>query len=162
MLPTLLLSLAYAGNPLLVETFDAAPASTGWNVINGAQVGLGAESRVLVEDGALVLRVAPTDQQFKAVQRTVALGGASKIKVSARMRTESVDPVPAKYDNCQVYVQFPGGKVQPIEPLWGTKPWASQERVFTVPPGVTEVSVGVFLSMPGAAWFDDLRVEAVE
>ena len=80
-----------------MEGFDTTTLD-GWTVKDGAQVGTGAESRYAVKEGALVLRVGADDQRFKALLRTVPLGGATSIRVRARMRTEGVDPAPARFD----------------------------------------------------------------
>ncbi len=161
MLALVAVALAADPRPLLVERFDAAEPP-GWTVTDGAQVGSGPRSVGKVEEGALALRVAPTDQRFVAWTRSVPVDGATWIRVSARTRTEGVDPSAARFDNCNLFVRFPGGRVQAPKVFTGTNPWTPIEAVYPVPDGATSVEIGLFLSMPGAAWFDDVVVEAYD
>jgi len=52
--------------------------------------------------------------------------------------------------------------VQALRVFAGTNPGTTVARRLPVPEGADEVTVGCFLSMPGRAWFDDVRIEAVE
>jgi hypothetical protein len=57
-------------------------------------------------------------------------------------------------------VPIEGRPVAATSPLLGDAPWTPVERVVTVPPGATAARVTCFLSMTGAAWFDDVSLEA--
>lgn len=148
--------------PLLVEPFASPTFSPDWRTRMGARVGIGPTSTIQVEDGALWFRVTTETREFPAVVRTVPTGDSAWIRVSARMTTQGVDPAPARYRNCNAFVRLGGGPVQALPVLSGDTPWTTVSRTFAVPDGVDELDVGMFLSMPGAAAFDDLQVEAVD
>lgn len=157
----LVCTLALAA-PLLTEPFASPTFEPAWHAEAGARVGEGAPSTIQVEDGALWIRVAPTTAVFPALARTVPLGDARWVHVQARMTTVGVDPKPARFRNCDVYVRFGEERVRALEVLSGDTPWTTVSRTFEVPPGVHEMELGLFLSMPGAVAFDDVQVEAVD
>lgn len=161
MMAILLLAALTQAAPLLEERFDGSEALARWRAVDGARAGPDPPSRALVDGGALLLEAGAETRRWISLERTVALGGGPWIRVSGRMRTEGVDPSRARYANCNLYLRFSKGPVQPLRILTGTNPWTLVARRLAVPSGVEEVVVGCFLSMPGRAWFDDVRVEAV-
>lgn len=158
----LVLGRATAGEAvLLAEDFGRPDALSAWQTVVGAQVGTGSTSVASLDDGALRLHVAPTDQRFVSLQQTVAVPPGSELLVTLRMRTKGVDPGPARFDNCDLYVRVGDGPIDATRVLFGDNAWTPLRRRFAVPPAGAVANVGLFLSMPGDAWFDDVRVEAV-
>lgn len=158
----LLARVALAADPVLLDAAFDTPSLDGWTIEPGASVGSGPLSTATVEEGALVLRVAAETERFLVVKRTVEVTPGTTVNVAVRMRTEAVDPGPARFDNCDVFVVFEGQRLQALPVLTGTTPWRTLERTFTVPASSRHVDIGAFLSMPGTAWFDDLRVVVVD
>lgn len=148
--------------PLLQERFDDAGALSRWKAVDGARVGADPPSRASLDGGALLLEADAATRRWLSLERPVPVAAAKWVRVSARVRTEGVDPSRARYANCNLYVRFPQGPVQPLRVFAGTNPWTPVARRLPVPEGAGEVTVACFLSMPGRAWFDDVRVEAVE
>jgi hypothetical protein len=147
---------------LLDEHFDD-PGLHGWSLDVGASTGDGPTSDVRVEGGALRLSADATTRRFLSPVRTVDAAGARLIRVSIRMHTEDVSAVRARFVNCDAFVRFDHGPVTAVTPVFtGTVAWTAVRRVVRVPPGSRQMGIGVFLSMPGRAWFDDLRVESIE
>lgn len=157
----LLLRLFGLDHELLHEDFEAPELPEGWTREIAAHLDRGPEAIVEARDGALRLEVHPGDRVFPALARDVDVQGLDWVRVSARMKTEAVDPEPAVYDNCNLYVRFDEGPVQPLRVLIGDQPWTQLSRTYAVPPGARRMRVGLVLTMPGVAWFDDVKVEAV-
>jgi hypothetical protein len=154
-----LLAPAHAAERVLLEEhFDSAATLEGFSQEIGARVGAGPMSVASWQDGALRLDVKPGDQRFLAMGRSLEVEPGTWLKVSVRMRTEGVDPAAARYRNCDVYVIFEGHAVRALPILTGTQPWTPLQAWFQVPAGVSRAELGLFLSMPGSAWFDDLVV----
>lgn len=157
---SLLASVALSG-PLLHEDFEDPNALDAWTLERGASTSDGPRSEVALDGGALRLRADQTTTWFHTVNRPVAVDGVDWVKVSARMRTEDVDPSTARFKNCDVYVRT-GSGIGVLDIVTGTTPWTDQARIFRVPNGLKVLDVGAMLSMPGTAWVDDVTVEAVE
>lgn len=147
---------------LLLEEHFADPSLPGWRIEEGASTGTdGPPSTVRVDDGALLLSADAHTEHFLAALRDLPVSGVRQLLVSARMRTEDVTPAGAQFVNCDVFVRFGTGRIVAASPnLSGSRPWTNVSRVVRVPEGTTAMTVGIFLSMPGRAWFDDLRIEA--
>ncbi len=158
----LLMAALSQAAPLLEERFDDPDALSRWKAVDGARVGPDPASRASIEGGALRLEADAATQRWLSMERTARLAGARWVRVSVRVRTEDVDPAAARYPYCYLYVRFPRGPGQALRPFTGTNPWTSVARRLPVPQGAEEVTVACFLSMPGRAWFDDVRVEAVD
>ena len=146
---------------LFADGFEGEDALGAWTAIAGATTGEGPQSNAGVQDGALVLWGDETTTRWLALTRTVDVSGVKWIRVSARMRTENVDADKARYRNCNLFWQTPSG-IQTTRILSGTQEWTEISRRAPVPEGVSEITLGCFLSMPGTAWFDDVKVEAIE
>jgi hypothetical protein len=76
------------------------------------------------------------------------------------MRTEDVKPDGTRFFNCNLFARM--GQLQGTRIMTGTNGWTDVARRWPVPEGVREATIGCFLSMPGRAWFDDVKLEAVE
>lgn len=146
---------------LLREDFEGPTLPEGWSRELAARLAGGPEAILEARDGALRVVVGPEHAAFPSLVREVDVAGRAWVQVRARMKTERVDPAPAVYDNCNVYVRFDDGHVQPLRVLVGTHPWTTLSRTFAVPPGARTMRVGLVLTMPGVAWFDDVVVEEV-
>jgi len=158
----LLLAALAQQAPVLEEKFEDPEALGRWKAVDGARVGPEPPSRASLDGGALRLEADEGTRRWLSLERAARLPGAKWIRVSARVRTEDVNPSGARYANCNLYVRFPRGRVQPLRPFSGTHPWTAVAHRLPVPGGAEEAVVGCFLSMPGRAWFDDVRVEAVD
>ncbi len=154
----LLASSAFA-LPLLVERFDVSTLPAGWKTAVAVQAGGGKPSTVAVEDGALVLRAEARTKRFSAFSQKLELRDVTWIRVTARTRTEGVDPA-AMQGTCGLYVRFEGGEPLSAGPCTGAD-WVASTRSFAVPDGARDVEVGFLLTGAGTARFDDLLVEPV-
>jgi hypothetical protein len=152
---------AAGGAPLFRESFDDAAALGRWKREIGASTGDGETSAASIDEGALRLEAGPATKRFFAFERNISLSGAAWIRVSARIRTDKVDASAARFKNCNLYVKFPGGPVVAPRVFAGTNPWTPFAARYRVPPGAKDVTIGLFLSMPGRVWFDDVVLEAV-
>jgi hypothetical protein len=146
--------------PLLEERFADPAALEGWQRADGAGGGEPASAASL-DGGALLLAGDGATRRWLAITRAVPLAGARWIRVSARVRTEDVTPEGARFRNCDVFVRFPGGPIAATRVLTGSNAWTPLARRLRVPAGAESATVGCFLSMPGRAWFTDVRVDAV-
>lgn len=151
-----------SGNVWLAETF-ADPSLPGWTRVDGATLGQGDSSQVVVQDGALFFSATAATRRFVAVQRDLSVAGAEEVSVQVRMRTEDVDPSVARFRNCDAYVRFDGGPVMLASRTGeGTTPWLRSTRILSVPAGARTMTLGLVLTMPGRAWFDDVLVRSGE
>lgn len=154
----LALLLLAPGDPALDERFDDAAALDAWPPMVGAQAGDGPRSEVAFDGGALRLQADAATRVFLARARKVAVTGPA-LRVSARMKTAGVDPAGGRFRNCNVFVRGAGPPLLALPQLFGDHDWTPVSRSFVPAPGVREIELGLFLSLPGTAWFDDLRVE---
>jgi len=157
---------ATSAPPLLAESLVGARALDAWTEVDGAVDGDGPSSTVALDDGGVRLEGGAGTHHWRALERTTALGGATWLRVSARTRTDGLAPDGVHRPNCYVYLRFtdPSGKrageLAATRTVLGTTPWTPVARRFPIPAGATNVTVGLFLSLPGRAWFDDVRLEA--
>jgi hypothetical protein len=88
-------------------------------------------------------------------------------RLSGMMKTEGVDAEGRRFRNSQFFaIAFDAANKRcgyyGIDPVYGTTPWTRLEKGFVIPPNATTMKVGLFLSVPGSATFDDLRLERLE
>jgi len=179
-LPLLLLLLTAAraepGPELLVnggfEQGGALP--TAWHLVPGATVpgsGHSRVKRVREQDGNAVVRLtgaAGTARWDSLDSDPVPVTPGTLLELRGRMRTEGVRVEGHQYANCDLALMFTdaqgavvrvgGSPVVATPVLRGDQPWAALDRVVTVPPGATTVTVLAFLSMSGTSWVDDLSL----
>ncbi len=156
-------STARAAEPLLAETFDDAGALERWQVVDGARTGDGPVSEASVKDGALELKGDASTRRWVALTKTVPTGGAKWVRISARIRTEGVAAGQGFHPNCNLYFRFGRGPIVASRVLLGDNGWTSVARRVPVPKeDGGDLTVGCILSMPGRAFFDEVRVEAVD
>ncbi len=147
---------------LLFDDFAGPDALAAWAPFDGAHTGVaGPASASALVDGALCLSAAADTQRWVALTRTVPLEGVAWLRVSARMRTENVERAQARFVNCNLFVRFSNGGIAGTPVLAGTQDWTPVARRLPVPAGASSATLGCFLSMPGQAWFDDVRLESV-
>jgi hypothetical protein len=145
------------------EAFDDAHAVSAWTETDGAVEGPGPASAVAFEGGAVRLEGDDGTRRWRSLERGLSLAGTPWLRVSARMKTDGVAPSGAHRAQCYVYVRFAdaaGNKVGDVvatRTILGTTPWTPVARRFAVPSGAANAMVGLFLSSPGRAWFDDVR-----
>ena len=144
------------------EGFDRPDALQAWERIDGATSGRGPESVASIDDGALLLTVRPGDGRFTAMTRRVPVGDAAWLRISFRMRTDGVDPSAARFVNSNAFLRFDDGPLDGTRTILGTTGWTTLARRLPVPEGARELLLGLFLSCPGKAWFDDVKIEASE
>lgn len=160
MLLTTIIHAAFA-QAFYVERFDAGQMPDGWKEVPGAQTGGGPAAKYAFEDGAVVFRATDKSKKFPAIAHKMEIRDIEWLKVTARMKTDAVDPTNARYKNCDGFIQFEDGPVIALPVGNGTTDWTDVSRIVPVPKAAMEVTFGFFLSMPGTAYFDDLVVEAV-
>jgi hypothetical protein len=146
---------------LLHETFTSAGALGRWQVVAGLVRGDGPASAVDWDAGAARLSADRTTRVFRALARDVPVAGARWGRLSGRMRTEGVDPSGARHADCNLFLRHANG-IAGTAPLAGTRGWTEVRRRIALPPGTERVTVGLFLAVPGRAWFDDVRLERAD
>ncbi len=156
--------------PLLVERFDDAGALQAWQEVDGrvegTGIGNGSRSTITFADGAVRLEGAADTSRWRSLERTVALGGATWFRMAARMKTDGLVADGVHRPMCYLYARFTDaggqrvGEVVATRNLLGTTPWTPVARRYPVPAGAANLTVGLFLSLPGRAWFDDVEVSA--
>ena len=147
------------GSALLEEDFASADAMSAWQPVVGATTGDGPASEFAWDTGSLRLSGQAGTGSWMSMTRTIDTGGASWIRLVGRIRTDGVDVSEAEHLNCNFYVLHDGGLVG-TRIVTGTTDWTEVRRQFELPIGTQQATVGIFLSIPGQAWFDDLHVEA--
>jgi hypothetical protein len=140
---------------LVAESFDAAATLDGWQRMAGAQLGAAPENEVEWDDGAVRMSASRETRRWTALYREVDTGDARWLVVSAKIRTDGIDPQGAQMQNCNLFVKH-GGGIAGTRVVTGTQT-ATVRRRFEVTPG--KVTLGFFSSLPGRAWFDDIRLE---
>ena len=151
---------------LLAEHFDGAHALEVWQEVDGRVdgTGTGTTSTITLADGAVRIEGQADTNRWRSLERTVALGGAAWFRMAARMKTDGLVLDGVHRPMCYVYARFTdaGGKrvgeVVATRNLLGTTPWTPVARRYPVPAGAANLTVGLFLSLPGRAWFDDVEV----
>jgi hypothetical protein len=155
----MLVSRTAAAERLLLEEHFSSAASLGaWKRTVGAQNGRGAQSSIAWDAGAVRLSGDSNTHVWTALVREVEVPSGSWLRISGRMRTEDVTGGPLM--NCNLFVKHEKGIVG-TRIVTGTTTWTEVRRRFAVPTGARRVTVGLFLSLPGRAWFDDVLIEAV-
>jgi hypothetical protein len=154
-------SIAHADAPPLLEQSLVRPNSLwGWaETVGATQGGDGPKSQVAIDQRAVRLSGDASTRTWTALTRTVKVAGARWVRLSGRVRTEKVTPA-GRFYACNLYVKHGGGLV-PTRVVTGTTGWTPLRRLIELPAGTTQVTVGIFLAMPGRAWFDHVKLEAV-
>lgn len=158
MSPLLLLLLA---GQILHEPFDKPDSLERWERMDGAVTGDGPYSEASIDSGALLFEGDGTTRRWLALTRTVPLGDARWVRLSARLKTDGVAAEKAVYANCNLFFRFGDGPLVGTRCLTGTNDWTTVARRLPVPKGEKECTIGCFLSIPGRAWFDEVRIDAV-
>ena len=88
-------------------------------------------------------------------------------RLSGWMKTTGVDPAGRRHANCQFFAipQAENGQrlgYYGVPLVGGTTDWTRYSVIFPVNAGVADYQLGAFLSVPGMALFDDLRLERLE
>lgn len=151
---------ALPSGTLFAERFDGPRSLERWQRVVGARASSGPPSSASWEAGSLRLAGGRGTGSWLALTREVSVSGAKWIRLEGRIRVEGVDGSRARYRNCNLYLKYPGG-LAATRVLSGTRPWTRVRRRLALPSGTSRVTLGLFLSMPGRAWFDDIRLEAV-
>lgn len=145
--------------PLAVEGFDSPDAVREWRVFGGLTSGDGPPSTVAVEEGALRLAGDESTGRWRVVSRTFPLGDVRWLRVAARMRSRAVDGAHSKFQNAGPWLRFDEDEVTSLPPMLGTSEWTWLARRYTVPRRAKTVTVGFYLTLPGALEIDELRLE---
>jgi len=146
---------APAGDTLLTESFDGAAAVDGWKRMSGAEMAATPENEIDWDDGAVRMRATRETRKWNALYRELDTGGASWVTVSAKIRTDGIDSTDAPRQNCNLFLKH-GGGIGGTRVVTGTQTTTVRRRL-EVKPG--KVALGFFCSMPGQAWFDDIKIE---
>ena len=150
------------GAILLEEHFDDEASLNQWTVGVGAQRGQGSNASVRFDGGAVLFESTPDDVRWPMLTREVTLESAGSeplwVAIRGTVRSEDLDAQAAHFANCHLFIKHSGGLVA-TRVLSGTNAETELMRAVLIPAGIKTFSVGVFASMPGRAWFDDVRVE---
>lgn len=150
-----LVTSAPVGDTLLSESFDGAAAVDGWKRMSGAEIAAAPENEIGWDDGAVRMRATRETRKWNALYRELDTGGASWVTVSAKIRTDGIDSTDAPRQNCNLFLKHAGG-IGGTRIVTGTQTTSVRRRL-EVTPG--KVTLGFFCSMPGQAWFDDIKME---
>lgn len=159
---TLLLVQAALADAVLSEHFDGSSVPAGFVSVVGAKTGGGGASKLAIEDGALVARASKSTRRFMALETKLEVRGTPYLRITARIRAEGVDLANDPGGECGAYVRFEDGSFAATPRVVGTRDWTEATRLVKVPANANFMDVGLLLSAPGTAWFDDFVVEPVD
>ena len=154
--------LLAATGQILDEPFDRKETLARWERMDGAVTGEGPYSTASIDSGALLLEGAESTRRWLALVRTVPVGDAKWVRISARLRAQDLEPAKARYLNCNLFFRFGVGPLDGTRIVSSDSDWTVIARRVPVPDKESALTIGCFLSIPGRAWFDDVRVDAVE
>lgn len=160
---------AFGGTELVNPSFE--DGLDGWAEMTGAQTGGGdARADIVVDesvarDGKRSLRVRGTPEAVVWPLRFQSLDVAPGRRVTVRVaaRCEGVTRAGRQYPNSNATLMFrdaSGNRLGFVTSavLFGDREWVDLVAEGVAPAGTVTAEVGVFHSMSGTAWFDDVRV----
>ena len=108
-----------------------------------------------------------TCRWLSPLQNLIGVSPGDVFRLSGMIKTIDVDPKGQRSRNCQIYAVALDSTGQRCgyfgtSPVYGTSDWIDYETVFQIPRNTVKIQVGVFLSLPGTALFDDLTLEKLE
>jgi hypothetical protein len=165
------------GSPtvLMHESFDETEALLRWKQSEGARRSAGGPSGAIAwaketNGGSIRFDSSPETASWPMLGRDVDIppaDGPRWLRLSGEARGHGLEPESATYANCNLFVRHRGGLVAtPLLTTGPRQPTGDQanrlSRLVPVPPGTDRVTVGIFSSIPGTTWFDDIRLEMIE
>lgn len=165
---------AWAAEVALVNaSFEAVgELPQGWTLGQGARSGTGPESSVALErtapaaDGNASLRLSGNVDTgtWRVVEQSVPVHAGDRVTLRVRGRSAGVVREASQYANANATLSFDdaeGSRLSIVATpmLAGDHPWTELVSDVIAPPGTARVRVGLFLSMSGTVWFDDVRVD---
>lgn len=149
---------------LLDAPFKSATIHGDWKKGIGAQTGNeGPVSELIWDPEIKALQFFGDEETVRwiSLSRTIDTRGARWISFSGQIRTEKLDPSKASYKNCNLYLKV-GNDIHGTRVVTGTTDgWVGVRRQLELPPNTTQITLGFFSSIPGTAWFENIRVEAI-
>ncbi|MFB3066675.1 MAG: S41 family peptidase [Planctomycetota bacterium] len=155
-------------NPSFEEPGDT-PA--GWKLETGSYHDRGAgESRVTVDrtvarKGKASLRCSgsATTRVWRMAAQTQPVKAGQRVVLTAAVRSRGVRRESVQYRNSNLFLAFYDAQGKRLafrtSPLvWGDRDWIDLSVHALAPAGSTRVDAGLFLSMSGTVWFDDVRL----
>jgi len=155
-------------NPSFETDGDGVP---GWTFAQGATTdGSGASSKLVIDrtvasEGSASLRVEgrADTSLWNLAEQTLPARAGDRVSVKARARCRGVMRQNHQFRNAHVHLMFvdAAGKrlaFKASQPLSGDRDWTTLVVQAVAPKGTTHLRAGLFFSMTGTMWFDDVRV----
>jgi hypothetical protein len=165
--------LAADAAPLVNASFESpGDLPEGWTLAVGAKTGDGPESVVAVDrtvarEGKASLRLSgdASTTVWRMVAQDVAFRPGDRVTVRVAAKCRGLDASSAKYRNANAVLVFETASGQRAQILGspllaGDHDWTDLVIDAIAPPAAAKARVGLLLSIPGTAWFDDVRVES--
>jgi len=143
----------------------------GWTLGVGANSGDGAESAVAIDrsvarDGKASLRLSgdAATNVWRMAHQEIAVRPGDRVTVRVAAKCRGLDAAAAKFRNANSILVFETSEDKRVQILGspllaGDHDWTDLVIDAITPPAAAKARVGVLLSIPGTAWFDDVRVE---
>lgn len=154
------------------EGFAPGGLPVGWSSLPGATHDTGGPpssvelDRDRASDGSTSLRLAGTARTslWHYLFQDLPAAGGERIVVRADLRTAGVQREGGQYLNPPLLLDFLGADGARLGRIWTATPprdhdWGEVVLEGLAPAGTARVRVGLFLSMSGTLWVDDVRLE---
>ena len=164
---------AAAGTGLVNPSFEAPGGlPDGWTLAVGAKSGDGAESAVAVDrevahEGGASLRFSGDARTgtWRMAQQEVAVRAGDRVTLRVAARCRDLVRKGSQFPNANGVLSFldeQGARkaIVGTPVLSGTRDWTELVADAIAPAGTTRAVAGVFSSMTGTVWFDDVRLDA--
>jgi hypothetical protein len=161
-----------AGAQVLVNPGFEEPGSAppGWKLAHGAGDPAGAPSRAACDDataceGRRSLRLAGDagTRSWQYVSQRLEARPGHRWTLRAALKSADVRREAGQFENSYVRLAFydAGGALiqQEVASLQGTRDWCETVLTAGAPEAATAAEVGLFLSLSGTLWIDDLRLD---
>ncbi len=166
-------AVAFAGDDgVSNSSFEAdGDLPAGWTLAVGATSGAGAESAVAIDrsvarDGKASLRLSgdAATTVWRTAQQDVVVHPGDRVTLRVAAKCRGLDAASAKHKNANSILVFETAAGQRLQILGspllvGDHDWTDLVIDAVAPPAAAKARIGVVLSIPGTAWFDDVRVD---
>ena len=154
----------FAAAALAQENLDFERGLDGWTIENGARTtGTAGTCTPKVVDGALHFRGEPDFVAWNMAMRGAPCAGGQRVLLQVAAKCKNLRRERRQYPNANGVLVFNDAKgkrlgivTTPI--VLDDRDWVDLHVHAIAPPGTTSVRFGVFASMSGDCWFDDVRL----